>query len=263
MMSAPYSYPPVSLLNTEQRQIHSTIIDQDYLVKVRLPEPYYETPDKTYPVLYLLDGDHAFGMAVDITQYLIYGGHIPDLIIVSPAYGSKLLPHDGGTNMRVRDLLPFAVSDLNYSIHPQPGGEAYLRFLEQELLPFAESEYRIDPTDRTLWGYSLGGMFLFYALFSGPALFHRYLLIDGWHGGLRKIEERYAERYTDLPFKLYMGYCDDKPNPELIQFVNALESRKYRGLTLKYDLLNDTGHFAVGAEGLTKGLVWVFGDGRR
>lgn len=258
MTLAPHSYPPVSLLYTEQRELHSTIIGQDYLVKVRLPERYHENPDQIFPVLYLLDGDHAFGMAVDIVQYLIYGGHIPDLIIVSPAYGSKVLPHEGGTNMRVRDLLPFAVSDLDYSIHPQPGGERYLRFLEQELFPFAESEYRIDPTDRTLWGYSFGGVFLFYALFSGLALFHRYILIDGWHEELMKIEERYAEQYADLPFKLYMGYCDDEPNPELIQFVNTLESRKYRGLTFKYDLLNDIGHFAVGAEGLTKGLVWVY-----
>ena len=71
------------------------------------------------PALYLLDGDHAFAMATDIVQYLIYGGHIPDLIIVSPAYDSKKAPDEGGKNMRDRDF------DMT------PEGDQYLEFLQK------------------------------------------------------------------------------------------------------------------------------------
>jgi hypothetical protein len=81
----------------------------EYQVKIRLPEDYANTT-KLYPVLYLLDGDHAFAMATDIVQYLIYGQHIPDLIIASPAYDSKKLPHEGGKNRRVSDLAPFRLT---------------------------------------------------------------------------------------------------------------------------------------------------------
>src|SRR5690349_11196279 len=95
----PTSFPPVPIANSELRSIRSSIIGQDYLIKIRLPETYVDN-SSVYPVLYLLDGDHAFAMATDIVQYLIYGEHIPDLIIVSPAYGSKDAPHEGGTNMR-------------------------------------------------------------------------------------------------------------------------------------------------------------------
>ncbi len=86
--ATPDLYPPVLIANSQLRHIRSSIIEQDYLIKVRLPETYADST-AVYPVLYLLDGDHAFAMATDIVQYLIYGEHIPDLIIVSPAYGSK------------------------------------------------------------------------------------------------------------------------------------------------------------------------------
>lgn len=259
MMTSPL-YPPVSLLNTEQREIHSTIVGQDYIVKIRLPERYHETPDRLYPVLYLMDGDHAFGMAVDIVQYLIYGGYIPDLIIVSPAYGSKNGPSEGGSNMRARDLLAFEVPWLNYASHPRPQGEAFRQFLEQELIPFAESEYRIDSTDRTLWGYSAGSFLGLYALFANPGQYQRYIMVDGFDEGLMPFESQYAGQHTDLAAKLYLSYCAEKHNPSAPQFTETLLSRHYKSLTLHLDLLNNIGHFAVPAEGLTKGLVWIFGD---
>ena len=99
-------YPLVPIANSQLRTIRSSIVGQEYQVKIRLPEDYAGTT-KLYPVLYLLDGDHAFAMATDIVQYLIYGQHIPDLIIASPAYDSKKLPAEGGKNMRDRDLIPF------------------------------------------------------------------------------------------------------------------------------------------------------------
>src|ERR1044071_9282118 len=104
MTASSSSYPSVPIANSQLSQIKSSIVGQEYQVKIRLPEEYVSTT-KLYPVLYLLDGDHAFAMATDIVQYLIYGQHIPDLIIASPAYDSKKLPAEGGKNMRDRDLI--------------------------------------------------------------------------------------------------------------------------------------------------------------
>src|SRR5687768_12083827 len=110
MTTSNVQFPLVSIANSQLRRVRSSIVGQDYQVKIRLPEAY-ENTTTLYPVLYLLDGDHAFAMATDIVQYLIYGEHIPDLIIASPAYDSKKLPHEGGKNMRNRDLTPFPVPD--------------------------------------------------------------------------------------------------------------------------------------------------------
>jgi predicted alpha/beta superfamily hydrolase len=137
----------VPIANTELHELTSACVGQQYLVKVRLPETYAASTE-TFPVLYLLDGDHAFAMATDIVQYLIYSQQVPDLIIASPAYGSKSTPEYGGTNMRNRDLLPFS---LDGSDTP-PGGTAFLQFFEQELIPFIESTYRVSSTNRTIAG---------------------------------------------------------------------------------------------------------------
>ncbi len=42
----------------------------------------YASGEKTYPVIYILDGNFNFGMAADLTHLLAYGPDVPDLIIV-------------------------------------------------------------------------------------------------------------------------------------------------------------------------------------
>lgn len=172
MTTSAVQYQPVPIANSELRQIKSSIVGQDYQVKVRLPEDYASTKD-LYPVLYLLDGDHAFAMATDIVQYLIYDNHIPDLIIVSTAYDSKRFPNEGGKNMRLRDLAPFPTTHSD----TKPGGVEYLEFLQQELIPFAETNYQISPNDRTLWGYSFGGILLGMLSFRSLICFRDILLL--------------------------------------------------------------------------------------
>ena len=237
-------YPQVSIANSELRHIESSVIGQDYQIKIRLPEDYANTTNH-YSVLYLLDGDHAFAMATDIVQYLIYGGHIPDLIIVSPAYDSKKAPDEGGKNMRDRDF------DMT------PEGDRYIEFLQKELIPFTESNYRVSPTDRTLWGYSSSGYFALYALFQKPDLFQKYIIVDGCDNEEHsKVEKIYATHHSDLSIRLFMSAPPEKDDSK---FFDNLSRRNYANLRAEYAELSEIGHFAIGAEGLTKGLVSVFG----
>jgi pimeloyl-ACP methyl ester carboxylesterase len=243
------TYPMVPIDGTQLRTITSAIVHQDYLLKIRLPQGYERT-DKRYPVLFLLDGDHAFAMATDVVQYLEYGG-VPDLIIVSPAYGSKDGPSGGGTNMRDRDLrFPGPTAP------PAAGGDKYLRFLKEELIPYVDSTFRTTPTDRTLWGYSLGASFGLHALFHEPALFTRYVIVDGFSDDIPELESAFAGQHSDLPIRLYLASA--VPEADLFRFSRTLEGRNYRGLQLTYADLCGVSHFAVGAEGLARGLRAVF-----
>jgi tetratricopeptide (TPR) repeat protein len=242
-------YPKVPIDGTQLRTITSAIVHQDYLLKIRLPEDY-ERSDKRYPVLFLLDGDHAFAMATDVVQYLYYGG-IPDLIIVSPAYGSKDGPSSGGTNMRDRDLrFPSPTAP------PEAGGDRYLRFLKEELIPYVDSNFRTTPADRTLWGYSLGATFGLHALFHEPALFTRYVIVDGFSDDIPELESAFAGQHSDLPVRLYLASA--VPDADLFRFSRTLQRRNYRGLQLQYADLCGVSHYAVGAEGLARGLRAVF-----
>lgn len=248
-MSSRIQAPPVPIANTELLEFTSSLVGQHYYIKVRLPERYFETTG-SYPVLYLLDGDHAFAMATDIVQYLIYGQHIPDLIIVSPAYGSKNTLAYGGTNMRDRDLVPFPT---RWSNTP-PGGANFLQFLEQELMPFVTSHFRVEGSDRTLAGYSLGALFVLYALFQKPGLFSRLIAIDGIDDSMREMEEAFSPAHSTLPVRLFLSSGED----DMSELADKLAKRGYAGLVVEHEQLNRSGHFTVGAEGLTKGLVSVF-----
>lgn len=174
------------------------------------------------------------------------------MIIVSPAYGSKRSPEEGGKNMRNRDFLPFHISGIDIP----PGGAQYLNFFELELIPFVESNFRVLPGDRTLWGFSFSGIFAVYALFQKPNLFQRYIIVDGYRDECIGMEESYASHHTDLPIRLCISASPSEPLGK--KLFDMLRVRKYANLQSEYELLNDIGHAAVGAEGLTKGLVSVF-----
>jgi hypothetical protein len=247
------SAEPVTIANSELRRLRSSIVGQDYLVKVRLPESYDEEK-RTYPVLYLLDGDHAFALATDVVQYLIYCEQVPDLIIISPAYGSKAAPHEGAGNMRDRDLVPFYMPG---TALPH-GGAQYLQFVQRELLPFAESNYRIDSTRRTLWGYSYGGIFALYALLQNPKLFGQYIVLDGFDEQLLGMEEQYAAQHMSLPAKLFVAAPPGEGYSAQSAFVDKIKSRGYGDLEVEFAQLSDLGHCGIAAEGLTKGLIALF-----
>ena len=137
-----------------------------------------------------------------------------------------------------------------------PDGDRYIDFLQKELIPFAESNYRVSPTDRTLWGYSSSGYFALYALFQKPDLFQKYIIVDGCDNEEHsKVEKIYAAQHSDLPIRLFISA---PPERDASKFSGNLRGRNYANLRADYAQLNDIGHFAVSAEGLTKGLVFVF-----
>lgn len=153
--------------------------------------------------------------------------------------------------MRARDLrFPSPTAP------PDAGGDKYLRFLKEELIPYVDSNFRTIPADRTLWGYSLGANFGLHALFHEPALFTRYVIVDGFSDDIPELERAFAERRSDLPVTLYLASA--VPDAELLRFSKTLENRNYRGLQLTYADLCGVQHFTVGAEGLARGLRAVF-----
>jgi hypothetical protein len=134
----------------------------------RLPLSYARAPERRYPVVYSLDGDVGFAMCAGITRFLAFAREMPEVLVVAVGYGDDL---DHWRARRVGDLTPVAVAS-------RPGSgkaERYLGFLASDVLPLVDRRYRTAP-DRTLSGYSLGGLFSTYVLFHRPGLFQRYLI---------------------------------------------------------------------------------------
>ena len=76
-----------NLYNTQKKILISKEVGDAFDIYVSVPDDYMES-DMSYPVLYVLDGDVAYGMATSIARYLQIGGNIPELIVVGIGYGT-------------------------------------------------------------------------------------------------------------------------------------------------------------------------------
>ncbi len=73
---------------------------------------------------------------------------------------------------RNRDFTPEVIEGL-----PSGGADRFLDFIESELMPFVDENFRTAP-HRTLIGHSLGGSLVVYALVERPDLFQAAIAIS-------------------------------------------------------------------------------------
>ena len=252
----PPVYPPVTIANSELRTLDSQSTGRKYDLYIRKPADYDKSPDKKYPVLYLLDGQWHFKLVDPIVGGLVYDRWIPDIIVVAITYSGTKPDYEA---LRAMDYTPTPVPTSKGS------GDApkFLKFLETEVIPFAESNYRIDPTRRVLGGHSLGGLFTLYAMLTKPTLFWGYLAgspaIPWDNSFLVKLEQQYADTHKELPVRLYMaaGGAEELVTPG-VEFARTLASRNYVGLHWDGRIVESERHAGVLPEFYNRGLRFMF-----
>jgi hypothetical protein len=247
-----------NLYNTQVKVFHSQIIDDDFYLYISLPDDYDQS-DKKYPVLYLLDGDVAFGMAASIARYLQFGNAIPELIIVGIGYGA-LKKNEG--NMRSRD----------YTISARRGRSGtggalkFREFLKEELIPYIENTYRTVPNDRTISGYSLGSLFAIYTLFTEPGLFNRYIVGSphlSWDEyRIFTVQEEAFNKFDDIKAKVFISVGSEEDEEKYFnpidEMVTLITEKGYDSLKMETKVFDGGTHLICPPEALTYGLVSVF-----
>jgi len=135
---------------------------------VSLPRDY-ATSGKTYPVLYALDGWHFPLLAFIQNNSTSLTRRMPPVIVVVIGHG-----HPPNLNeVREQDFLGPMSQPKGISGH----AERFLEFIENELIPFIDRQYRTMASDRSLLGHSYGGGFAIYALAERPSLFQRIVCV--------------------------------------------------------------------------------------
>ncbi len=272
-------HPPVSLPDTEVRLLHSSIASDIYRLHISLPLTYANS-DNTYPVVYLADGNGLFPLVRGISEALSGGLEIPRLILVGIGYDTDDARAWG--RLRERDLLPTDASATDGSRRQEftrtgiRRGQAdlFLRFIREELKPFIEANYRTNPDDSTYVGNSYGGLFGLYVLFHHPDTFQRYIIgSPAIHHDNRvtlTYERDYAAQHEDLPARVFMAVgareeMDDHLIDPSFEFVTnvkvltkTLRERRYPGLNLTTQVLEDETHFSVIPATFSRGLRVVF-----
>lgn len=247
-----FNSQPFSLYNSTVKSIYSELIADSFNIFVSVPDGYY-SGDKRYPVIYVLDGDIAFGMASSIARYLQIGDNIPELIVVGIGYGS--IDKTAGEK-RKRDYRPTKAGD----------AEKFLKFLYEELIPSIDINYRTVPGDRTINGYSIGGLLGLYSLFTKPEIFNRYIVGSpslSWdNNSIFNYEENSKDKISDKQIKIFISVgseeSDEKYFEPIDKLVTQIQERNYSGVKLEAKVFDGSTHLKGPPESLTHGLISVF-----
>ena len=155
----------------ETIEFHSTILDENRALNIYLPNGYSPDSLKKYPVIYLLDGsvDEDFIHIVGLVQFGSFSWieMIPESIVVGIANVDRKRDFTFPTN-NVKDKADFPTTG---------GSEKFIQFIESELEPFIESNYKTDSV-KTIIGQSLGGLLATEILLKKPELFDNYIIVS-------------------------------------------------------------------------------------
>ncbi len=243
--------------------VRDHVSGRNYQLYVQTPRGYNRDHNHTkeYPVVYLNDGPYAFQVASGVM-------HIPNfyegVILVGISYAAGEKPRAS----RTRDLTPsFDFRWKFYSSHDSGGALQYLNFLERQLMPFVEKEYRINVSRRSLGGHSFGGLFAAWVMLTKPNLYKNYIISSPslWFDNkmMFELEKTYATENDDLIATVYIGTGEleqmyDDLTADHITFVKQLKSRSYPGLTLQSRILEDIDHTTAFPINFTRASRWIF-----
>jgi predicted alpha/beta superfamily hydrolase len=185
---------------------------------------------------------------------------------------------------RTRDLTISKITT-NYGMpYNEENGEAinFLKFIEEELIPYVESQYRVT-NYKTLIGHSYGGLFTIYALLNRPNLFSNYIAIDpslDWDNQKLLIEaEAKLSSYNFQGKSLFMSLggqlhlqdpditldnlMQDESNFTLfarsnLAFSEIVEQNKNNGLFFDWKFYPNDLHGTVAFPSIMDGLISVF-----
>ena len=266
--------------NTEQIEIFSEEIDQKFIINVGLP-PNYSQENTEYPVVYVTDAGSNFSGLMSSLPLMQLVNDLPHFILIGIDYKSK--KSNDSMSLRNRDLTPtndsiwMSGQKEMYKIfgdlpEAEPGGaKEFLEFIDHKVKPLINDKYHVNSSDQTYCGFSLGGLFGLFTLFTSPKSFNRYVIgspsiwWDNKH--ILQIEEEYSKNNKELPAKIFMsaGDLEEEGDSDAFRMVTNIKSlsktlkkRNYEGLTIKTVILEDETHCSAVAATLNRGLRSVF-----
>ena len=232
--------------------LHSTFTNDDYVIKVRLPDAYNERDN--YHMVVVADGSIGLG------EYVL--GNNEDWKATIPSNTIIItIGHIGDWEAnRRRDFIP---SDISLNTEENFGkADLFYSFLKSEFIPFINEKYP-NQKSKAFIGHSFSGLFCLYAALKNEKLFDYYFGISSsvWanYDELLKIEEAFAKSNSDLAasIDIYVGGLEifNKVISSSTEFYNTIKSRNYKSLNITYETIGGANHFSVRKPAIDKILL--------
>ncbi len=238
----PLALPRYGIFKTEARVIHSKFVNQDYEIGVWLPFSYGNT-DRTYPVLYVPDGEYIYPAVMGLMPTHMGSGAVPEMIVVGIQYHG-ISSWEEFSDLRHRDFLP------QCDLPPEKISRLaqYTQFYQQELFPLIEQTYRASADDRAIFGFSAGGMFALHMMLTQPGMFRRHVAASCYWSMdyLRDCLQQYAQRPARPPVDLYLsvGSLEEGMLPGYRTVIETLHNGLYPEVRLNTKMIEGEDHSA-------------------
>lgn len=248
------------MASVEIKSFRSEILRENRTIYIQTPEKM--RPTDQYPVLYLLDGESFIMMAGGQVKYLSESYKIiPSMIVV----GIK-------STDRFKDLTPTHTitgpdgkpdSSASSPFKTSGGGNQFLQFLREELIPYVEKNYPTAPY-RILYGHSLGGLMAIHAFNKYPDLFHAFIAVSPslqWdeHVMLKMTREKLNEKNI-LNKILFFSDASEGESFHIhhIALDSILKAKKIPGLKFRYSHYPDETHISVPVKAFYEGIRYIY-----
>jgi predicted alpha/beta superfamily hydrolase len=150
--------------------VRSARLGRDFKVVVTAPSGPLVAPGRRLPAIYALDG--GYGVAGPVGQMMTWGVAMAPAYVVEVGYPER----DGNTADRWRnDDLLFRPADVEGKT-AGGGAAAFQAFLAEELRPFLEARYPLDPKAAILFGHSFGALFAANVAARAPGGYAGYII---------------------------------------------------------------------------------------
>ena len=207
---------------------------------ITLPESYQYNKSKEYPVMFVLDGSSQ-------DHHIAYKGAILASINAAEEFITVGIPNTRGN--RSRDLTPSNMKiDLENPKSKTGNGDRFLSFIEKELIPYIDKNYRAT-SHRMFSGNSRGGLLVMHAFLKKSTLFDAYFCYSPafWRENQKIVSETAAflNKKDSLNTFLYISLGKDE-NEKMKRGFTAMESvlkkHKVKGLNWKSALTPHANH---------------------
>lgn len=234
----PYTASPqVKILDTA---FNIPQLDRKRRIWIYLPKSYAGS-NKTYPVLYMQDGQNLFNQ-----QTAAFGsewGVDECLDSIQKATGKEciVVGIDNGGDKRLNEYTPYAFESNKVKITPQ--GKLYVDFLANTLKPYIDSKYRTKKSFENTFiaGSSMGGLISLYAVMQYPGIFGSAGVFSPAFWTAKDIYVDAAVFTNPNPIRVYF-YAGAKESGTMVADMNKMaDIFETKSNTKIYRLINNFG----------------------
>lgn len=237
--------------------IKSNILDEERTCLISLPDSYNDSSkiEKKYPIIILLDGYTHFKTASGIVHFMSSNRNRNNLMPESIIIAIENVDRERDfTVTKIKTKRPNTMG----------GGRNFLNFIEKELIPYIDKNYKTEPF-RTLIGHSLGGLLTLNAYMDKKSVFNAYISIDPSIWWSEEMMKNKVDSMSSISFnkKLFIatanqGEANYDRNKLRHDNLYALITKKTEEpLNVKIQYFEKENHRSVPLIALYEGLMYI------